>query len=144
MYFDFAMQFERTLDRIGLGEREDNSRRRKITLHSLRRAVKSTISDLGYGDYSEWFIGHEASTYWREKEYKKAELFHKIEPYLTYLDNSILEARGADIQTKLEDREKEIQLLRHRDSVNTDAIQNLSDQLMKVMVEVQELKNNKK
>lgn len=140
MYFDFAVQFERTLDRIGFGEREDNSRRRKITFHSFRRWVKSTISDLGHGDYSEWFIGHEASTYWRQKESKKAELFSRIEHYLTYLDHTILEARGADIQTKLEDREKEIHLLRHRDSVNTDAIQNLSDQLMEVMAEVQELK----
>jgi hypothetical protein len=37
-------------------------------------------------------------------------------------------------------KQKEIQLLRQRDSVNTDAIANLSDQVMKVMAEVQELK----
>jgi len=29
-----------------------------IPLHSFRRFVKTTISDLGYSDYSEWFIGH--------------------------------------------------------------------------------------
>jgi hypothetical protein len=34
----------------------------------------------------------------------------------------------------------EIQLLRQSDSVNTDAIANLSDQVMKLMEEVQELK----
>ena len=60
----------------------------------------------------------------RQKPSKKAELFRKIEPYLTYLDQSDLEARGADIQTELEDREREIQqLLRHKDSINTEAIQ---------------------
>jgi hypothetical protein len=66
------------------GDREDgsNERRRKITLHSFRHFVKTTISDLGYGDYSEWFIGHSGSTYWRKKESEKAELFKKIEPYL--------------------------------------------------------------
>ena len=43
-----------------MGQREDSpgTKRRKITLHSFRRWVKSTISDLGYADYSEYFIGH--------------------------------------------------------------------------------------
>jgi hypothetical protein len=68
------------LDRIGKGDREDNNRR-KITLHSFRRFVKSTISDLGYGDYTEWFIGHNGSTYYRKTEKEKAEIFKKIEPY---------------------------------------------------------------
>ena len=40
-----------------------NKIRRKNTLHSFRRFVKTTISDLGYADYSEWFIGHAGSTY---------------------------------------------------------------------------------
>jgi hypothetical protein len=55
--------FEKMLDRIGMGSRESSNQksRRKITLHSMRRYVKSTISDLGYADYSEWFIGHAGS-----------------------------------------------------------------------------------
>jgi hypothetical protein len=56
--------FVRTLDRMVKGEREDsNERHRQITLHSFRRFVKTTISDLGYADYSEYFIGHSVSTY---------------------------------------------------------------------------------
>ena len=52
-----------------MGDREDeNQLRRKITLHSFRRFVKTTISDLGYSDYSEWFIDHSGSTYWRKKD----------------------------------------------------------------------------
>jgi integrase len=44
--------FAKTLDRIGMGLREDgNEIRRQITLHSMRRFVKSTISDLGYSEY---------------------------------------------------------------------------------------------
>ena len=71
---------------MGKGEREDNNeRRRQITFHSFRRFVKSTISDLGYSDYSEWFIGHSGSTYYRKKESEKVEIFKKIEPYLTFL-----------------------------------------------------------
>ena len=61
---------------MGKGEREDNNeRRRQITFHSFRRFVKSTISDLGYSDYSEWFIGHAGSTYYRKKESEKVEIF---------------------------------------------------------------------
>ncbi|MFZ0221969.1 MAG: tyrosine-type recombinase/integrase, partial [Candidatus Nitrosopolaris sp.] len=66
LYSDLATSFARTLDRSGKGNREDgNHRRREITLHSFRRFVKSTISDLGYADFSEWFVGHSGSTYWR-------------------------------------------------------------------------------
>ena len=63
-----------------MGNREDgNEIRLEITLHSFRRFVKTTISDLGYADYSEWFIGHIGSTYWRKKDSEKAEIFQKIE-----------------------------------------------------------------
>ncbi|MGB8937815.1 MAG: hypothetical protein WCC17_22220 [Candidatus Nitrosopolaris sp.] len=57
LYDDFSKSFAKTLDRSGKGDREDgNQRRREITLHSFRRFVKTTISDLGYPDFSEWFI----------------------------------------------------------------------------------------
>jgi hypothetical protein len=58
---------------MGRGEREDgNQNRRQITLHSFRRFVKTTISDLGYFDFSEYFIGRSGSTYWRKKDSEKA------------------------------------------------------------------------
>jgi hypothetical protein len=98
------------------GAREDgNERRRQITPHSFRRFVKSTISDLGYGDYSEWFIGHSVSTYWRKKDSEKAELFSKIEPSLTFLNIHQLERQGADIQSKVEELEDVNSSLRERD-----------------------------
>jgi hypothetical protein len=56
------------------------------------------------------------------------------------LDYTTLEATGKNIEAKLSEKEKEIQLLRQRDSVNTDAIANLSDQVMKLMAEMQQLK----
>ena len=69
LYDDFRRSFSKMLDRMGKGIREDgNERRRQITLHSLRRFVKTTISDLGYADYSEYFIGHSGSTCWRKKD----------------------------------------------------------------------------
>ena len=60
LYNQFAVNFGKTLDRMGKGNREavDLGRRRCITLHYMRRWVKSTISDLGYGDFSEFMLGN--------------------------------------------------------------------------------------
>jgi hypothetical protein len=92
LYNDLSSSFAKTLDRMGKGERDDyNKRRRQITLHSFRRFVKSTISDLGYGDYLEYFIGHSGSTYYRKKVSEKVEIFKKIELYLTFLNVHQLE-----------------------------------------------------
>ena len=60
--------------------------------------------------------------------------------YLTFLDYQTLETTGKNIEAKLSEKEKEIQLLRQRDSVNTDAISTLSDQLSKVIQEIEILK----
>jgi len=75
LYVCMSNDFGATLDRIGFGNREDgNESRRELTFHSFRRFVKTTISDLGYQDFSEWFMGHAGSTYWRKKDSEKAEL----------------------------------------------------------------------
>jgi len=140
LYSDLLKSFQMTLDRIGKGTREDgNERRRQITLHSFRRFVKTTISDLGYADYSEYFIGHSGSTYWRKKDSEKAEIFRKIEPYLTFLNIHQLERQGADIQTKVEELEDLNQSLRLRDKVKDDAIAQLSDQLVSLSARLQEI-----
>jgi hypothetical protein len=139
LYTDLAKPFAKMSDRMNKGNREDgNERRRQITLHSFRRFVKTTISDLGYGDYSEWFIGHSGSTYWRKKESEKAELFKKIEPYLTFLNIHQLERQGADIQSKVEELEELNQSLRNRDKMKDDAIAQLSDQVIALTSRMQE------
>ena len=139
---DLVKSLAKTLDKIGKGAREDgNERRRQITLHSFRRFVKTTISDLGYADYSEYFIGHSGSTYWHKKDSGKAEIFRKIEPYLTFLNVHQLERQGADIQTKVEELEELNQSLRQRDKVKDDAIAQLSDQLMALSARLQEIES---
>ena len=128
------------MDRCGRGNREEgNEWRREITLHSYRRFVKTTISDLGYAHFSEWFIGHSGSTYWTKKDSDKAEIFRKIEPYLTFLNIPQLERQGADIQTKVEELEMINQSLRNRDKVKDDAIAQLSDQLIALSIRLQEI-----
>jgi hypothetical protein len=139
LYTNLRIDFAKTLDRIGKGSREDNKRRRKITLHSFRRFVKSTISDLGFGDYSEDFIGHDGSTYYRKTVKEKAEIFTKIEPYLTFLDFATLERKGSDTNTRIEELETTNQMLRQKDSMNADAIASLSDKMQELVLKVQEL-----
>ena len=93
------------MDKIDKDAREDgNERRRRITLHSFRVFIKTTISDL-VTPIIEYFIGHSGSTYWYKKDSGKAEIFCKIEPYLTSLNVHQLERQGADIQTKVEELE---------------------------------------
>jgi integrase len=131
LYITLGAIFAKTLDRIGIGNREDeNEIRRKITLHSFRRYVKTTIFDLGYADYSEWFIGHSGSTYWRKKDNEKADIFKKIEPYLTFLNVPQLERQGADLQTKIEELQDINQVLREKDKMKEEVIANLSDKLI--------------
>jgi hypothetical protein len=52
-------------------------------------------------------------------------------------DNDLL------IKAKLSEKEKQIELLCQRDSINTDVIATLSDQLTKVMQEIEILKKQK-
>ena len=142
-YNTLVLQFQKTLDRNDMGSKEEgndnniirsentnNRVRRKITLHSFRRFVKTTISDLGYADYSEWFIGHSGSTYWRKKDNDKAEIFQKIEPYLTFLNIQQLKRQGADLETKIEELRDINQSLREKDKMKEDVIANLSDKLL--------------
>ena len=111
-----------------MGSKEDgNETRRNITLHSIRRFVKTTISDLGYADYSEWFIGHSGSTYWRKKDNEKAEIFKKIEPYLTFLNIQQLNRQGADLETKIEELQDINQLLRNKHNEREEQIKNLEE-----------------
>jgi integrase len=130
-YYNMVSLFEKTLDRNGMGSREEsNENRRKITLHTFRRFAKTTISDLGYADYSEWIIGHAGSTYWRKKDNEKAEIFKKIEPYLTFLNIQQLNRQGADLETKIEELQDINQVLREKDKMKEDVIANLSDKLI--------------
>jgi len=110
LYYAIIPDFRATLERNGYIERYDNKgKRRKISFHRFRSFVLSTISDLGHGDYGEWFIGHSGSTYYRKTDAEKLAIFKKVEPYLTYLDYSELDAKGADIQTKLSEKDTQLQ-----------------------------------
>ena len=75
----------------------------------------------------------------RKTDKEKAEVFDKIEPYLTFLNIHQLERQGADIQSKVEELEDLNQSLRNRDKMKDDAIAQLSDQLLAISTRLREL-----
>lgn len=112
-----------TVDNVGSsGDSDTNTNvkgrkpgeRRKVTLKTFRDFVKSTISDLGYSDFSEWMIGHAGSTYYQKSEKERIELFRKLQSYLTYLDIASLEAKGADVESKTQQVMGENQTLKQQ------------------------------
>jgi len=146
VYVKVLTEFQKLLAIAALDARKEGGklRRRKITLHSFRRFTKSVISDQVNQDYSEWFLGHNKSPYYTKKEPDRRDIYAtKCMKYLTFLDYTTLEARGKSIEANLQEKDKEIEELRHNDKVKEDALATLSDQVMKLMVEVQELKKQK-
>jgi len=143
LYIPLAVQFDRVLDQLKVGYEDASKRRRKVTFHSLRRAYKSIVSNLGYSDYSEWALNHRGSPYYQVSEKDKYKIFKKIEPEITFLNQCIIVERHADMQTRLEAMEQENTILRQKDSMNADAIAGLSDRMQELMNKVHEIEKGK-
>jgi integrase len=143
LYMKIWHEFERLLKIVQMDEKKEDGiyKRRKISLHSFRRFVKTVISNQIGQDYSEWFLGHSKSPYWTLKEADRREIYAtNCMKYLTFLDYSTLETTGKNIESKLLEKDKEIRVLKERDYMNSNAISDLSEQLMKLTQEVHLLK----
>lgn len=139
IYHKLWIQFNRILRTVKMDNRKEGMSRRKVTLHSFRRHAKTVISTQVGQDYSEWFLGHAKSPYWTLKEAQRREVYAtKCMSALTFLDYSHLEAAGRSIETRLEDKEKEIAYLKERDTSKEDSISNLSDQVMQMTIRMQQ------
>jgi hypothetical protein len=142
LYQGLWEEFNKILHIVKMDGRKEGMSRRKITLHSLRRNAKIVISTQVGTDYSEWFLGHAGkSVYWTMKESERRELYSsKCMKYLTFLDYTILEITGKNIESQLLEKDKEIQLLKQHDSYNADAIVTLSDQVRKLTEQMELLR----
>lgn len=140
MYGKIVEEFHKLLDTLGMGEvKEGSTHRRKITLHSLRRFVKTVTATQTNTDYSEYFLGHSKSPYWTMKEPERREIYAtKIMKYLTFLDYSNLEATGKNVEARLAEKEKEISYLRTREVSNSDEIASMKLQHGQEMKEMRE------
>ena len=129
LYIKIGKEFTKVLRAAGLDERKEGMRRRKITLHSLRRFVKTVISDEVGGDYSEWFLGHNGSVYYTKKESERREIYlTKCMKYLTVLDYTALEARGKSIESKLSEKDIEMRAIKEKYEQDIQAIREETNQ----------------
>jgi integrase len=112
IYDKMVFQFQQ-LQRIAHKDtRKENSRRRKITLHSFRRTAYSIINDQVGSEYANWYLGHNHSPYWTHKETERRKIYlEKCMPHLTILDYTALDTRSKNIETALKEKDKAIQQL---------------------------------
>jgi integrase len=144
IYVKIYEEFKKLLSIARMDERKEGMRRRKYTLHSMRRFVKSIISNQVNQDYSEWFLGHSKSPYYTLKEPERREIYAtKCMRYLTFLDYSALEETGKSIEPKLNEREREIFLLKQNHVSSTDAIAALGDQISEMNRKIVELEKER-
>jgi hypothetical protein len=126
------IEFEKVLKIARMDERKEGTsiyKRRKITLHSFRRFVKTVISNQVNQDYSEWFLGHTKSPYYTIKEQERREIYtNKCMKYLTFLDYTTLEARGKSIEVKLREKDREIQAMKDKYESEIEAIRDETNQ----------------
>jgi integrase len=112
IYTTLVIDFNRLMNQLKFGYENTTRRRHIFTFHSLRRWVKSVISDIISTDYSEWAIGHLGSSYYIKSDKEKYSLFKRCEPFLTYLDQRGIEQKQTDLQSRLETMEQVNQTLR--------------------------------
>jgi Phage integrase SAM-like domain len=129
LYVKLLKEFGKVLTLSGLYDKKEGMNRRTISFHSLRRHAKTAISTQVNQVYSEWFLGHsDRSSYWAMKEAERKEIYlDRIMKYLTFLDYTTLKNSSRSIEAKLEEKEKEIMLLRKRDTDSADKITRLEE-----------------
>jgi integrase len=144
LYIKVLQQFHRILKALKMDEKKDGMLRHKITIHSLRRFVYTTLCNCVDQGFAEEFLGHSGSVYHTMKEEQRRQVYAtKCMKYLTFLDYSHLEARGKNVEAKLEEKDREITYLRDRDTDKEDTIKHLSDLYFELLREVKELKKTR-
>jgi integrase len=115
LYNKLSLEFNKVLTIVGMDKRKENELRRKITMHSIRRFVKSVVADQVSTDYSEWLLGHSKSSYYTKKEPARRELYvSKVMSHLVFLDYSLLESTGKGIEASLQEKDTRIRNLEQR------------------------------
>ena len=138
LYFKLLTAFQKVLKNAGFTQRKEEGvqKRHKITFHSFRRFVKTTISYSGYRDYSERILGHYNGPYNNPVDDEFKDIYKELMPKLTFLDPEVIEAKGADIEAKLKEsnqvirqQHQQIEQLRERDQTNAEDIARMRSQL---------------
>jgi integrase len=143
LYFKVLLEFQKVLATAGLTSRKEDGvyKRRKITFHSFRRFVKTTIANQTNSDFSEWFLGHKKSVYYINKSEELKRIYKEnCMKYLTFLDYPTVEAVGTSFAAKLKEKENEIEELKRRDTANAEQIAMLQEKIDDLYNEYEEFR----
>lgn len=109
IYTRLLEQFQKLQHIINKDQRKENSLRRKITLHSMRRTCFSIINENTNSQFADWFLGHHHSVYWTHNEEEKRNIYRtKCMPFLTIYQDT----RNNTIENTLKEKDREIALLK--------------------------------
>ena len=129
LYFKINEEFHNVLRTVGKDDRKEGMLRRKVTLHSFRRFVYTTMCNTLDQAFAEDFLGHSGSSYHTMKEEQRREIYvTKCMKYLTFLDYTDLEATGKNVEAKLEEKDREIAFLKQRYNESVQSVSLLSDE----------------
>jgi integrase len=127
LYRRLLIEFQKVLERSNLSSRKSDGviKRRKVTFHSFRRFVKTTISNqTGNSDYSEFILGHTKSSYYTNKPEELRRIYKEdCMKYLTFLDYPTVEAVGTSYEAKLKEKDREIASLNYRISQLSQSVE---------------------
>jgi len=137
LYDKILEEFQKVLQLSGpaLAARKEGGvfNRRRYTLHSFRRYLKTIIANQVNTDNSEWFLGHKKSPYYTDNdEVLKNTYKEKCMKYLTFLDYPTLAASVRSVEDKLAQKDREIEELKRRERENEEKIEGLYNGLKEV------------
>jgi hypothetical protein len=117
-----------------IGMRKERKRRHNFSVHGFRKFFKTKAEIGGMKPINvETLMGH--STGISDSYYRPTEK-ELLDDYLKIVDNLTVRTEGTF--------KAEVKQVKERGSMNEDAIATLSDQVMKLMAEVQQLKKQQK
>jgi len=131
LYIKVLQQFHRILKALKMDEKKDGMLRHKITIHSLRRFVYTTLCNCVDQGFAEEFLGHSGSVYHTMKDEQRRQIYvTKCMKYLTFLDYSDLEASSKSVEAKLDVKDREIAFLKERYYESLRSVSTLSDEFV--------------
>jgi hypothetical protein len=136
IYMSMHSEFTDLRHRMGIDKLDETGYRMEITFYSFRKMVKTMISNLGYSDFSEYFIGHRTSTYWNASDEEKNKVFEKLEPHFAILDWNSVEERAESAEMKAVRLERELKDAHRLLGLNGD----LTKRLDRIDAELREMK----
>ncbi|AIF83294.1 hypothetical protein NTE_01222 [Candidatus Nitrososphaera evergladensis SR1] len=110
LYKEAADRFRDLIDRLEIGY-EEGGKRRKITLHTLRRYVFTACTKAVNEQYAKYHIGRKVHEYTKKTEEEIAEDFAGVEHLITFMDTSAIEEKQRSLVKELEVSQSRIRTL---------------------------------